>query len=54
MKKLFLFILILFEMINIKGLAAGCNAQVCMCPGGGYVTTGQYCPAYNQPTYSPD
>ncbi len=54
MKKLFLFILILFGMINIKGLAAGCNAQVCMCPGGGYVTTGQYCPVYNQPSYSPD
>ena len=47
MKKLFLFILILFGMISIKGLAAGCSAQVCMCPGGGYVTTGQYCPVYN-------
>ena len=43
-------------MISIKGLAAGCSAQICMCPGGGYVTTGQYCPVYHSdepaPTYT--
>ena len=55
MKKLFLFILILFGMISIKGLAAGCSAQICTCPGGGYVTTGQYCPVYNNtPNVPPD
>ncbi len=53
MKKLFLFILILFGMISIRGLAAGCNAQICMCPGGGYVTTGQYCPVYNNAPSAP-
>ena len=54
MKKLLLFILILFGTISMKGLAAGCSAQVCMCPGGGYVTTGQYCPTNSSPSYSSD
>ena len=44
MRKLLLFTIILFGIMSMKGLAAGCSAQICMCPGGGYVTTGQYCP----------
>ena len=51
MKKLLLF-LILFGCLSIVNFAAGCNAQICTCPGGGYVTTGQYCPV-NTPVYSP-
>lgn len=55
MKKLLLFMLILFGTLSIKGLAAGCSAQVCMCPGGGYVTTGQFCPVYeNTPSVPRD
>ena len=53
MKKLLLFIVILFGIISMKGLAAGWSAQICMCPGGGYVTTGQYCPVYNNVPSTP-
>ena len=43
MKKLLLF-LVLFISMSIVNLAAGCSAQICTCPNGGYVTYGQYCP----------
>lgn len=53
MRKLLLLTVILFGMINIKGLAAGCNAQVCICPNGGYVSYGEYCsPTYNNSSSS--
>ncbi len=45
MRKLLLFILVLFGILSVQSLSDGCNAQVCMCPNGGYVTTGQYCSA---------
>ena len=47
MKKLLLFIIVLFGSMSAMSLADGCAAQVCTCPGGGYVTTGQYCPVSN-------
>ena len=43
MKKLFLFILVLFGILSAQSLA-GCGAQICTCPYGGYVTFGQDCP----------
>ena len=53
MRKLLLFTVILFGMICIKGLAAGCSAQVCICPNGGYVSYGEYCsPTYNNSSSS--
>ena len=52
MKKLLFFILILFGILSVQSLANGCSAQICTCPGGGYVTTGQYCPVYNNNTPS--
>ena len=51
MKKLFLFILILFGMLSVQSLADGCNAQICTCPNGSWVSFGQYCPIQNT-TYS--
>ena len=47
MKKLFLFILVLFGILSAQSLAGGCNAQICICPGGGTVSTNQYCPVPN-------
>lgn len=48
MKKLLLFILILLGSLSTASLANGCNAQICTCPNGGWVTFGQYCPVvYN-------
>ena len=46
-----LLLVILFGCMSVINLAAGCNAQICTCPGGGYVTYGQYCPV-NTPSYS--
>ena len=42
MKKLLLAIFVLFGALSIQSLA-GCNAQICTCPYGGYVTFGQDC-----------
>ena len=53
MKKLLFFILILFGVLSVQSLANGCSAQICTCPGGGYVTTGQYCPVYNNTPSQP-
>ena len=56
MKKLLLFILVLFGILSAQSFAGGCNAQICMCPNGGWVTFGQYCPVndvYTKPEYSP-
>ena len=47
MKKLFLFILVLFGILSVQSLAGGCMAQVCTCPNGGYVSYGEYCPTYS-------
>ena len=44
MKKLLLFIVLLFGSMSAMSLADGCSAAVCTCPGGGSVSTGQYCP----------
>ena len=55
MKKLFLFILVLFGVLSSQSLAGGCNAQICTCPNGGWVTFGQYCPVndvYTKPEYT--
>lgn len=43
MKKLLLPIVVLFVLFSIQSLANSCNAQVCTCPNGGWVTFGQYC-----------
>ena len=45
MKKLLLFIMVLFGSLSAMSLANSCNAQVCTCPNGGWVTFGQYCTA---------
>ena len=45
MKKLLLFVLILFGSFSTISLANSCNAQVCTCPNGSWVTFGQYCTA---------
>ena len=47
MKRLLLFILVLFGILNAQSLAGGCIAQVCTCPNGGYVSYGEYCPVVN-------
>ena len=47
MKKLLLFILVLFGSMGTISLADGCNAQVCTCPNGGYVSYGEYCAINN-------
>ena len=55
MKKLLLFILILFGILSTQSFAGGCNAKICMCPNGGWVTFGQYCPVndvYTKPEYT--
>ena len=54
MKKLLLFILVLFGILSAQSLAGGCIAQVCTCPNGGYVSYGEYCASYSSPSYSPD
>ena len=51
MKKLFLFIVILFGILSAQSFANGCSAQICMCPNGGYVSTNQYCPAPSNNNY---
>ena len=61
MKKLLLFFLVLFGILSIQSLAGGCNAQICICPNGGTVSTNEYCPISSNnnyggrttPTYSP-
>ena len=53
MKKLFLFILVLFCVLTSLSYADACNAQICTCPNGSWVTFGQYCSAVNTtPSYS--
>ena len=54
MKKLFLFIVILFGILSAQSFANGCSAQICMCPNGGYVSTNQYCPAPSNNNYGGD
>ena len=44
MKKILLFIIVLFCTLSYNSMAQGCSAAVCTCPGGGSVLTGQYCP----------
>ena len=43
MRKLLLLIVLLFGILSFQSLA-GCGAQICTCPYGGYVTFGQDCP----------
>ncbi len=43
MKRLLLFIVVLFGSMSAMSLADGCTAQVCTCPNGGYVSYGEYC-----------
>ena len=50
MKKLLLFILVLFGILSMQSLAGGCIAQVCTCPNGGYVSYGEYCATYSSPS----
>ena len=53
MKKLFLFIFVLFCILTSFSYADACNAQICTCPNGSWVTFGQYCSAVNTtPSYS--
>ena len=47
MKKLLLFIVVLFGSMSVVSLADGCKAQVCTCPNGGYVSYGEYCAVSN-------
>ncbi len=47
MKKLLLFIIVLFGSMSAMSLADGCMAQVCTCSNGGYVSYGEYCAVYN-------
>ncbi len=54
MKKLLLSILVLFGILSVQSLAGGCNAQICTCPNGGYVSYGEYCASNSSPSYSPD
>ena len=48
MKKYFLFIFVFLGIFSPVAKAGGCNAQICMCPNGGYVSTNQYCPAVQE------
>lgn len=50
MKKLLFLIAVLFGILSIQSLA-GCGAQVCTCPNGGYVIFGQDCPSSSRTTY---
>ncbi len=50
MKRLLLFILVLFGSMSVVSLSNGCMAQVCTCPNGGYVSYGEYCAVYDTPT----
>ena len=52
MKKLLLFIIVLFGSMSAMSLADGCMAQVCTCSNGGYVSYGEYCAATSSPSYS--
>ena len=52
MKKLLLFILVLFGILSVQSLAGGCSAQICTCPNGGYVSYGEYCASYNSSSTS--
>ena len=54
MKRLLLFIVVLFGSMSAMSLADGCMAQVCTCSNGGYVSYGEYCAATSSPSYSPD
>ena len=45
MKKLLLFIFTLLGILSVQSFANSCNAQVCTCPNGSWVTFGQYCTA---------
>ena len=51
MKRLVLFIFVLFGILSVQSVAGGCNAQICICPNGGYVYTNQYCPVSNNTNY---
>ena len=54
MKKLLFFILVLFGSLSMTGLASGCNAQICTCSNGSWVTFGQYCPVVYNNYSTPD
>ena len=45
MKKLLLFIFVLFCVSTSLSYANACNSQICTCPNGSWVTFGQYCSA---------
>ena len=50
MKKLLLFIVVLFGGMGTISFADACSTAICQCTGGANVTFGQYCPT--QETYS--
>lgn len=49
MKKLLLFILVLFGILSIQSLSDGeyCSVGRCRCPDGSTIAGGQYCQVYN-------
>ena len=49
MKKLLLFIVVLFGMLSVQSLSDGeyCSVGQCRCPNGGIIAGGQYCPTNN-------
>ena len=53
MRKLLLFVIILFGCMGTISFSDACSTAICQCVGGANVTFGQYCPAVNTaPSYS--
>ena len=53
MKKLLLFIIVLFGCIGAISFAEPCSSAIWQCTGGTNITFGQYCPSVNTDNYSP-